>query len=201
MQKLLFTCNRKQPILFRSFGRQKSHFITEKPFWFVLFATEKSQNLSWLLGWIPRIFRSFFCAKIFYFWPIHMKAHIEKCKTMLKFFRLFLNIHDFFDFFEVFHIIFFCPVSCSHVPYIIRFPMKFYVEAILWGRCATLCKIIIYQKPSKNVILRGLNLRRFTRNQINLHSKHTKITGQFWIAVMYTFMIKRPRILALPTRL
>ena len=130
-----------------------------------------------------------------------MKAHIEKCKKMLKFFRSFLNIHDFFDFFEVFHIIFFCPVSCSHVPSIIRFPMKFYVEAILWGRCATLCKIIIYQKPSKNVILRGLNLRRFTRNQINLHSKHTKITGQFWIAVMYTFMIKRPRILALPTRL
>ena len=83
-------------------------------------------HIIWL-GWIPRIFRSFFCAKIFYFWPIHMKAHIEKCKTMLKFFRLFLNIHDFFDFFEVFRIKLFCPVSSSHVLTIIRFPVKFYI--------------------------------------------------------------------------
>ena len=121
------------------------------------------------LGWIPRIFRSFFSAKIFHFWLIHIKAHKEKCKKMLIFFRLFLNIHEFFDFFEVFSIKLFCTVSYSHVLYIIRFSMKFCVGEILSSRCATLCKIVIYQKPSKNVILRGLKLRRFTRNQINLH--------------------------------
>ena len=129
---------------------------------------QKSPSASYL-GWIPRIFRSFFCAKIFYFGPFHMKTHIKKCKKMLKFFRLFLNIHDFFDFCEVFPIKLFCPVRCSHVLYIIRFSIKFCVGEILSSRCATLCKIVIYQKPSKNVILRGLKLRRFTRNQINLH--------------------------------
>ena len=30
-------------------------------------------------------------------------------------------------------------------------------------------KMVLYQKLAKNVILRGLNLRRFTQNQINLH--------------------------------
>ena len=146
--------------------------------WNKFWITDLPKQKRWL-GWIPRIFWSFFCAKIFYFWPIIMKADIEKCKKMPIFFRLFLNIHDFFDFFEVFRIKLFCTVSYSHVLYIIRFSIKFCVGEILSSRCATLCKIVIYQKPSKNVILRGLKLRRFTRNQINLHYKHTKITGQF----------------------
>ena len=84
-------------------------------------------NYRLCLGWIPRIFRSFFCAKIFCFWPIHMKAHIEKCKKMLKFFRLFMNIHDFFDFLGVFRIKLICTVSYSHVLTIIRFPVKFHI--------------------------------------------------------------------------
>jgi len=33
-----------------------------------------------------------------------MKAHIQKWRKMLQFFRIFLNIHDFSDFFEVFRI-------------------------------------------------------------------------------------------------
>ena len=32
-------------------------------------------------------------------------------------------------------------------------------------------KMVLYQKLSKNVILRGLKLRRFTQNQINPHQK------------------------------
>ena len=116
------------------------------------------------LGWIPRIFRSFFCAKIFYFEPIHMKAHTKKYRKMLKFFRKFENIHDFFDFFGVFHKKLFCTVSYSDVLCIIRFSMKFCVEVILSSRCATLCKIVIYQKLSKIEILRGLKLRGFTQN-------------------------------------
>ena len=31
--------------------------------------------------------------------------------------------------------------------------------------------MVLYQKPTKNVILRGLKLRRFTQNQINLRQK------------------------------
>ena len=57
-----------------------------------------------------------------------MKEHLEEFKKMLI----------FFDFFEVFNIICFCTVSYSPVLYIIRFLMKFYVEAILWGRWETL---------------------------------------------------------------
>ena len=56
-----------------------------------------------------------------------------QCKKMLKFFRSFLNIHDFFDFFEVFRIKFFCTVSYSHVLTMIRFPVKFYIGLELSG--------------------------------------------------------------------
>ena len=48
------------------------------------------------IGWIPRIFRSFFCAYVSYFQPFYVNEHIKKCtkfqKNTLKYswsFRLF----------------------------------------------------------------------------------------------------------------
>ena len=67
-------------------------------------------------------------------------------------------------------------------------------------------KVVIYRKPIKNVIIRRLKLRRFTQNQINLPQKvsqnhQTVKTGQSKIAIRQKFIIKHPRIQALPTQL
>ena len=121
------------------------------------------------LGWIPRIFRTFFCAKIFYFWPVHMKAHIEKCKKRLKFFRLCLNIHDFFDFFEVFRIKLLNPIEPSHVLSTIRFSIKFHVGLSMYGRWAWLGK--------NGFIRRTVRKWDFTRVEIAwVNSKSNKPT-------------------------
>ena len=117
-------------------------------------------GIRWL-GWIPRIFQSFFCAKIFYFWPIHTEAHIKKCKKMLKFFRLFLNIHDFFDFFEVFLIKLFFTVSYSHVHH--KIPRQILHRTVNGGRRG---KIVLYQKPSKKCAFAWVKI---AWNQINLY--------------------------------
>ena len=44
-------------------------------------------------------FRKFLCAKILYLWPRHIKSHTENWLKLLKLFRIFLNIHNLFDFF------------------------------------------------------------------------------------------------------
>ena len=49
------------------------------------------------LGLIPRIFEVF-CAQIFYFWRIHMKAQSKLSSKMLNFFEYLLNIGDFSTF-------------------------------------------------------------------------------------------------------
>ena len=65
----------------------------------------------------------------------------------------------------------FCTASYSHVVGTIRFAIKFHIGLSMCRRSAIQCKIVIQQKLTKNVISRGLKLRRFTQNQINLHSK------------------------------
>ena len=52
---------------------------------------------------------------------------------MLKFFRIFMNIHDFFDFFMVFRSKVFCTASYSHVVDTIRFATKFCVGWAMSG--------------------------------------------------------------------
>ena len=61
--------------------------------------------------------------------------------------------------------------------------------------------MVLYQKLTKNVILRGLKTRRFTQNPINLPRKYLKITGQFNKAMRPTYIRKRLRIFVLPTQL
>ena len=131
--------------------------IHDSESWFILY-----------VGWIPRIFRSFFCARIFYFWPFHMKAHIKKCKKMLKFFRLFLNSHDFFDFFEVFRIkTFLCSEMQSrgmHHKIRHKIPHRTVHVTSLWDVVGK--RYHVFYR-----FYGGWKLRRFTQNQINLHQK------------------------------
>ena len=116
-------------------------------------------------------FSNFFLCLDIIIWPYYYERTPREIQKNVEFFEFSWIFLIFFGFFEVFSLNVFCPVSCSHVLYIIRFSMKFCVGEILSSRCATLCKIVMYHKPSKNVILRGFKLRRFTRNQINLHWK------------------------------
>ena len=100
-----------------------------------------------------------------------MKAHIKMCKKMLNFIRIFLNIHDFFDFFKVFRTKLFCTVSYSYVLCIRRFLVKFHIGMSMSGHGGRRDKNSFISKTVKNGILRGLRLRRFTQNQINPHQK------------------------------
>ena len=100
-----------------------------------------------------------------------MIEHILLCRKMMKLFRIFLNIHEFFNFFEVFRINFFCIVSNSHVVDTIRFAEKFHIGLLLSGRWG---KSVLHQKLSEFRILRGLKLRKFTSNQINPHWKESQ---------------------------
>ena len=78
-------------------------------------------------------FRKFLCAKILYLWPRHIKSHTENWLKLLKLFRIFLNIHNLFDFFEVFY-----TKLCNHVLCTIRFAIKFHIELRMSGDCETL---------------------------------------------------------------
>ena len=50
------------------------------------------------------------------------------------------------------------------------------------GYVGLLClvKLVLHQKLTKNDILLGLNLSRFTQNQINLPQEYLKITGHLY---------------------
>jgi len=95
--------------------------------------------------------------------------NVKKCWIFSKFFRIFLNIHDFFELFKVFRIKLLSTARHKHVICIIRFAIKFHVGLFLSGRWARLGKNGFIRKTIKNWILRGLKLRRFTQNQINPH--------------------------------
>ena len=87
---------------------------------------------------------------------------------MLKFFRIFLNIHDFVDFFEVFNGETFEPNrthSCHHKILHKISRRTVHMRVIEPDRA----KMILYQKLSENLIKRGLKLRGLTQNQINLY--------------------------------
>ena len=96
-----------------------------------------------------------------------MKAHTKKCRKMVKFFRKFEKIQDFFDFFEVFYRKTFLYSELQSSAYHHKIPRKNRHRTVHTGVDGG--KIVLYQKPSENAILRGLKLRRLTRNQINLH--------------------------------
>ena len=126
-------------------------------------------------------------------WPYYYERTPREFQKNVEFFRIFLNFHDFFRFFRSFSYNFFCTVRYSHVLIIIRFAVKFHIGLSMSGHGGRLGKIVLYQKPSKNVILRGLKLRRLTSNQIYA-KKHLKITGQLYIAMRQAFVRKHPRI-------
>ena len=107
-----------------------------------------------------------------------MIEHILLCQKMLKFFQIFLNIHNFFNFFEVFRIKLFCAARCSHVLCIIGFPIKFHIGLFMSHRCETLwenaitCFITcfmgvenLHQKISRN------HRTVVNSNEVNFHQK------------------------------
>ena len=103
------------------------------------FVGEPSVQISILMhdsGWIPRIFRVFFCVEISYFWLFYMKEDIQKCKKMLNFFEYSWIFSNFLDFFEVFLHFFFRTVTHSHVLHIIRFVTKFCIRKNMSSRSA-----------------------------------------------------------------
>ena len=79
------------------------------------------------------------------------------CGKILNIFQKFQKIHKFLDFSEVFRIIFFCTVSCSNVIHIIRFDIKYQIGVSICGHGGRWEKMVLYKKPPKIVILRGLN--------------------------------------------
>ena len=118
-----------------------------------------------------------------------MNEHIKKCRKMLEFFRIFLNIHDFFDFFEVFNGETFEPnktlepktrnfrnlrkirnfrtQSClGHHKILHKISRRTVHMRVIEPDWA---KMVLYQKLSENLIKRGLKLRGLTQNQINLY--------------------------------
>ena len=98
-----------------------------------------------------------------------MKAHIQKCRKLLKLFRIFSNIHDFSDFFEVFRIELFTPAEPSHVLCIKRFAIKFHVGLSICGHWASLSKNSFIPKTAQKW--------GFTRVKIAwVHSKSNKPT-------------------------
>ena len=72
----------------------------------------------------------FLCQDILFLTFSYGSTHQEVLKNA-EFFRLFLNIHDYFDFFEVFRMKLFCTVSYSYVLCSISFPIKFRIELFM----------------------------------------------------------------------
>ena len=66
--------------------------------------------------------------------------NVKKCWIFSKFFRIFLNIHDFFELFKVFRIKLLSTARHKHVICIIRCAIKFHVGLFLSGRWARLGK-------------------------------------------------------------
>ena len=52
--------------------------------------------------------------------------------------------------------------------------------------------MVLYQKPTKNVILRGLKLRRFIQNQINLYQKVSQNNRTVINGTEANFHVKTP---------
>ena len=79
----------------------------------------------------------FLCLDIIFLTYTFERTHLIVPKNV-EIFRIFLNIHDFF---EVFRSKVFCTVSYSHVLGTIRFTIKFHVRLLLSGRWETLREI------------------------------------------------------------
>ena len=79
----------------------------------------------------------FLCLGILFLTFSYERTH-QEVQEKADFFRIFWNIHDFFDFLEVFRIKLFCPARCSHVLCTIRFPIKFHIGLSMSCLCETL---------------------------------------------------------------